>query len=102
MKFFTDNTEYSHRGTFYGIPIYIQIDEHQIDGIIDTKLGQASDVTPTLSGTNIIFDYLIDAAAYIHIYVVEPAKSFLNYILGVEYVAGFPICIKEEINHNEK
>lgn len=85
MQFFTPKTNYTHRGSFYGIPVYLR------DVYTD-------DDEPTVEGTNLIFDKLLIVMSYIHLYIIEPCQVFWNWLLGVEYEEGFPFMIKEEFD----
>jgi len=81
MKFFTDPTPYTHKGSFYLIPVYLNLDEEDL----------------RVEGTNILFDKLLVLMTYFHNYVVELVAQTFAAILGRPHEAGFPFWIKEEI-----
>ncbi|CAN5207736.1 hypothetical protein BH09PAT1_BH09PAT1_7460 [soil metagenome] len=81
MAFFTDSTEFSHRGSFYGIPVYLNTNENN----------------PVISGTNIIYDWLFLSMALFHNVVIERCTQALAAILNLDYQAGFPFKIKSEL-----
>lgn len=70
----------THRGTFYGIPIYLDMTD---------------DECPEVEGTNKFFDYLFTAAAVFHNVVIERAAQFLAALTGRDYEPCFPFRVKK-------
>lgn len=85
MKFYTDNTKYSHYGSFYGIPVFLNLE----------------DENPVIEGQNIIFEYLFQFMVFIHIYVIELGAQLIAFVLNSPYEAGFPFWIKGELETDE-
>jgi hypothetical protein len=87
MTFFTDKTQYTHKGSFYFIPVYLNLKNPK---------------EPIVEGTNILFDKLFDIMAYFHNTVIEFGAQSWAAATGRLYEAGFPFIIKGELNHEEK
>ena len=81
MKFFTSTAPFSHTGRFYGVPIYLNLDER----------------VPVISGQNIVYDWLFMFMTSFHNTVVEFGAQFFAYLLNQKYEPGFPIWITGEI-----
>ncbi len=81
MQFFADKTGYTHRGGFYGIPVYVDL---------------SSEGMP-IEGTNWIFDSLIYPITVLHNAVIEPLSQMFAVFLGRPYEPGFPLTIKGEL-----
>lgn len=77
MEFFTDRTRFTHTGSFYGVPIYLNL----------------SDDIPVISGTNILFDWLFSLMVLFHNYVIEFGAQTFAALLDQDYEAGFPVTI---------
>jgi len=81
MKFFYDKSDYTHYGSFYYIPVYLNLNEE----------------SPVVCGTNIIYDWIFIAVAYIHSTIIEFwAQTFSSY-MGLDYESGFSFYIKGKI-----
>lgn len=85
MTFFADKSRYTHKGSFYGIPVYLNLTD------IDD---------PIVEGTNLIFDKLLTFMSYFHSYVIEFGAQMLSAMFGKPYEAGFPFLIKDEIHQD--
>lgn len=83
MAFFISKKPFTHEGSFYGIPLYFNLDDEM----------------PMITGTNIFFNDLFRVATLFHNYVVELGAQIFSALIGSEYQPGFPFWIKGEINN---
>lgn len=86
MKFFTPIEKFTHFGRFYGVPLYLNLEDEQC---------------PTIAGRNIIFDYLFVLMTFFHNAVVERGAQFFAAITGQDYEPGFPIMVWEMVYDDE-
>jgi len=87
MRFFNPKEEFTHRGSFYGIPLYLKFD--------------GEEEMPIVAGTNIIFDALLMFATWFHNFFIERFAQFFAAISGQEYVAGFGFNVWEMEDEHE-
>ena len=81
MAFYTDTEPFTHKGSFYGIPVYLNTDENK----------------PIISGTNVIYDWLFMFMILFHNIVIERITQFFVAVFNLPYEAGFPFTIKEKL-----
>ena len=86
MKFFTSRNDFTHKGSFYFIPVYLNLDEDE----------------PVISGTNIFYDKLLMFMTGFHNTVIERVVQLWAYITDTEYEAGFPFWISGELQENSR
>jgi hypothetical protein len=82
MKFFKDRKDFTHTGSFYKIPIYLNLDDMEM---------------PVISGQNIIYDWLFTATAVFHGTVVEFFAQHIANLFNLPHEAGFPFDITGKI-----
>ena len=80
MRFFTDRSEYTHDARFYGIPMYARFEGQEL----------------VLTGTNIVFEWLIVLMSWVHNTFIESGAQMLAAFSGADYVPHFPIRIREK------
>lgn len=83
MAFFVPKDVFTHKGSFYGVPVYYILTDEDL----------------VVSGTNLLTEDLLRVAALFHDYVVEPAVQFTTAILGVDYQPGYPFWVSNEPLH---
>ena len=76
--FYTDASQFTHTARFYGIPVYLNLEDADM---------------PTVAGTNIIFDKLLDIAMFVHNTAIEFVIQLFAYLFNYPYEAGFPFRI---------
>lgn len=82
MKFYTDKSNFTHVGSFYRIPIYLNLDDLEM---------------PVIAGQNIIYDWLFTALAVFHGTVVEFFSQKIANLLNRPHEIGFPFDITGKI-----
>lgn len=74
MSYFTDPTPFTHYGSLYGIPIY---------------LNDPDDPESVIAGTNAFYDWLLTW--------FPEQMQFLLSLLSEEHAQGFAICVKGKL-----
>lgn len=83
MRFFTDTKPFTHTGTFYSIPVYLNLD----------------DEIPVVMGTNIVYDIMLRIMSFVHGNILELFLQFWSVLLDIDREIGFPFCITGEIDN---
>lgn len=81
MAFFANKADFTHTGRFYGVPLYLNL----------------NDSVPVVAGTNIIFDWLFSIMVLFHNTIIEFGAQLFAFLLDYPYEAGFPFIITGEI-----
>ena len=84
MKFFTPTDDFTHQGSFYGVPVYFRIDTFNEDFMV--------------AGTNVIADKLFQFATWFHNFFVERFTQMFAALSGRDYEPGFPFKVKYELH----
>lgn len=71
-----DEQEFTHYGSFYGVPVYL------------------NDQTDEIAGCNILFDYLFLLMVWFHNTVIERFAQLFAAIFGQDYEPGFPLKVR--------
>ncbi len=82
MNFYTSDSDYTHEGSFYGVPIYLNLENEE---------------EPVIEGTNIITDGLFEVMIVIHKSIIEPMASFLASIRNQTYEPHFQFKVKYKL-----
>jgi hypothetical protein len=80
MSFFTPTEPFTHYGTFYRVPVYVNTE------------------TALIGGQNLIYDDLFCLAIVSHNWIVEFGAQFFAAALNKPYEPGFPVWIKGQLN----
>lgn len=78
MGFYTDKKDFTHTGRFYGIPVYLNLDDMEC---------------PVVDGQNIIYSYLFTFMGFIHNTLIEFSTQLLAAMLNYPYEPGAPFRI---------
>lgn len=82
MRFYTPREQFTHTARFYGIPVYLNLEDAEC---------------PVVSGQNIIYDRLFNIASYIHNTFIKFFAQLFAYIFNYEYEAGIAFWVTGEI-----
>lgn len=80
MKFKTPKEKFTHYGRFYGVPIYLNLDDEFV-----------------VAGRNIIFEYLLLFMTWVHNTFIEFGAQCIAALSNQPYEPGFPVWIVGEI-----
>lgn len=86
MAFFTDSQAYTHIGSFYRIPVYLNLEQE----------------IPVIEGTNKFFDWCFSHVARFHNNFIETPSVFLAFSWKLGYKSGFHFKVTGELIKSEQ